>query len=331
MRRPFSIRLASLAAAGLLAEVPVSCRQPAGVEPPGQPLDGRAPFVRVLGSVQDGGFPHAACHHDACRAARESGHHRFVTSLAVVLPRSGKTYLFDATPDLADQLELLADVRQPPPDRVDRAPVDGVFLTHAHIGHYLGLALFGFEAIHTHGLPVFCTPRMARFLRSNGPWSQLVELENIRLEEIGLGEPRSLGEGVSVSAIRSPHRDELSDTVGFLIRGPHKRLLYLPDTDSWDAWSVPLLEVLSGVDIALIDGTFYSADELPGRDVSSIGHPLIEETIRRFSGNPRLDAKRIYFTHLNHSNPALDPESAASERIREAGFGIVGEGDEFDL
>lgn len=289
------------------------------------------PFVRVVGTVQDGGFPHAACEHAACRAARDADERRYVAGLAIVLPASGRVFLIDATPDLRAQLDLLADVRRPPADRVDRAPVDGVFLTHAHVGHYLGLAFFGFEAIHTRGLPVWATPRMAGYLRSNGPWSQLVDLENVELRELTLGEPVELGEGVSVTAVRSPHRDEYSDTVGFVVAGPDASVFYLPDTDSWDAWDRPLAEVAGEVDVALLDGSFFSLDELPGRDVASIGHPLIRDSMSRLADLVASGATQVVFIHLNHSNPVLLDGSAEREEVEAAGFAVAREGDEIPL
>ncbi|NIS30268.1 MAG: MBL fold metallo-hydrolase, partial [Actinobacteria bacterium] len=93
-------------------------------------------------------------------------------------------------------------MRQPAAGRVDRAPVDGIFLTHAHLGHYTGLAFFGFEAVHTKDLPVHATPAMADYLRSNGPWNQLVEIGNIRLVESDPSRPVELGQGVSVTPLR---------------------------------------------------------------------------------------------------------------------------------
>ncbi|HSL83194.1 MAG TPA: MBL fold metallo-hydrolase, partial [Thermoanaerobaculia bacterium] len=223
----------ALALAGLLAIV--GC---AGPEPAAREVRPAGPFVRVLGTAQDGGFPHAACACDRCSAARrDPSLARKVASLAVVLPESGRVYLIDATPDLPEQIELLADVRRPPAGRVDRSPADGVFLTHAHMGHYLGLAWFGYESVHTRGLPVWATPRMARFLRENGPWSQLVSLGNVDLREVEAGGGAvELGDGVAVRAVAVPHRDEYTDTVGFRIEGPRATVLYVPDTDSWDAW-----------------------------------------------------------------------------------------------
>ncbi len=330
-RRPRAGATAFLLGSVLLAgaEGPQAAGRAAGAEE--GPAAGDAPFVRVLGTAQDGGFPHVACDCSRCqRARREPGARRRIASLALVVPNTG-IYLIDATPDLREQLDALADVRNLEPGRVDRSPVDGVLLTHAHIGHYLGLAFFGFEAVHTHDLPAFCTPRMAAFLRTNGPWDQLVRLGNVALREVAPGESLPLAAGIRVTPIRVPHRDEYSDTVGYRIEGPSRRLLYVPDTDSWRAWDRPPTEVLADMDIALLDGTFFSLDELPGRDVATIGHPLIRDTMDLLGERVTSGHLEVFFTHLNHSNPALEPESAARAEIERRGFHVLADGQEFQL
>ncbi len=325
-----ALSLAALALAFGCGQATTSLR---AAEPAPGAAATRPPFVRVIGSVQDGGFPHVACNGLACRRARENGSHRYVASLALILPESEKIYFFDATPDIREQLEAVADAREPRPDGVDRAPIDGVFLSHAHMGHYLGLAFFGYEAVHTRELLVYATPRMAAFLRDNGPWSQLVEKKNVSLREVGPGSTVNLEDGVSVTLVPSPHREEYTDTVGFLIRGPERALLFVPDTDSWQRWSPSIEDWLEQVDVALLDGTFYSGDELPNRAIEEIGHPLVANSMDRFEklGQAAPTAPEILFIHMNHSNPLLlaaSPELAALER---RGFKIAAEGMEFDL
>jgi len=206
-----------------------------------------------------------------------------------------------------------------------------VLLTHAHIGHYVGLAFFGFEAVHTQGLPVHCSAGMARFLRRNGPWSQLVEMGNVTLLELRPDRPIELGDSVTATAWSVPHRDEFADTVGFLLRGPTRSVLYVPDTDSWEAWDPPFESRLSGIDVAILDGTFFSTDELPGRAVGDIGHPLIQASMDRLQPLVARGALDVYFTHLNHSNPALDPASPEREEIERRGFHVLNEGQVFPL
>jgi pyrroloquinoline quinone biosynthesis protein B len=307
------------------------------------------PRLRVLGTVQDGGFPHAACSCDRCAAARrDPSKRRYVACLALILPDGPRdaVYLIDATPDVREQLELLRDVRDEAPGRVDRAPVDGVFLTHAHIGHYLGLAMFGYEAVHTDRLPVYCTPRMGDFLRHGGPWSQLVAMGNIEIRPLRPGEsvrlpyqfPSRRGH-VRVTALAVPHRDEYSDTVGFVFAREDENgsksagALYVPDTEPWETWSPTVAEVLDahGVKTALLDGTFYSREELPNRDLSAIGHPLMTKTMDELASPVRGGGLEVRFIHLNHSNPALDADSDAARNIRSRGFAVAREGDEWPL
>jgi pyrroloquinoline quinone biosynthesis protein B len=241
------------------------------------------------------------------------------------VPSTGRRYLIDATPDLRAQLELLPRSATAPPAGVDRAPVDGVLLTHAHVGHYLGLAFFGFEAVHTRALPVRATPRMARFLRENGPWSRLVAREEIAIVETPPGTPYELEPGIRITPFSVPHRDEDSDTVGYRISGPQRTVLYVPDTDRWSTWSPPLLETLRGCDVAILDGTFFDASELPGRDVRSIGHPLVPETMDLLEERVRSLDITVYFTHFNHSNLLLDPRGAARRTLSKRGFAMIEE------
>jgi len=292
------------------------------------------PKIRVLGNAQDGGFPHAACSCPNCSAARtDPARREYVSSLALILP--SRTVLVDATPDIREQLDTLRDVGAhgagAPEGRVDRQPVDGVLLTHAHIGHYLGLAFFGFEAVHTKNLPVYATPKMATFLSRNAPWEQLVHTNNIALNPIKPGERFALGDDVFVTPLLVPHRDEYADTVAFVFEGSRTRVLYIPDTDPWARWSTAPESVFAGIDVALVDGTFFSGDELPGRDLSKIGHPLITDSMNRLGASVESGALEVLFIHLNHSNPLHDPTSLAHQQVLDAGFAVAHRGLEIPL
>jgi pyrroloquinoline quinone biosynthesis protein B len=289
------------------------------------------PYVRVVGIAQDGGVPQIGCSDERCEAARrDPSRARKVASLALVLPAEGRLFLVDATPDLPAQLAALSDVTA---GRPERDPLDGVLLTHAHMGHYLGLALLGFEAVNVRDLPVWCTPRMAAFLRGNGPWSQLVEKGNLDLRETAAGTVHELGGGVTAEAFPVPHRDEFSDTVAWKIRGPRRTLLYVPDVDGWDDWEERggMEAAFDGVDVALVDGTFYSDGELPGRDTSKIPHPRMIESVERFGPAVGAGELEVAFTHLNHSNPALDEGSEERRSLEAAGFRVLEEGEEIEL
>jgi pyrroloquinoline quinone biosynthesis protein B len=260
-----------------------------------------APYAVVLGIAQDGGYPQAGCNRPDCIAAwRDPKLRQRVASLAIVDPQSHQRWIIDATPDFPSQLRTLEEIAP----RANAAPLlDGVLLTHAHIGHYLGLAQLGREVLGTRSIKTYAMPRMREFLEHNGPWDQLVHLHNIELVPLEDGVAIPLNERITVTPLRVPHRDEYSETVGFIVRGPSRALLWLPDIDKWEKWSTPLASVLARVDVAYLDGTFYDASELPGRDLREIPHPLMTETLSMLAASPVL--AKVRFIHLNQSNPLL--------------------------
>ncbi len=273
--------------------------------------------VRVLGTTQDGGVPHAGCACATCAAARDDpGARRLVASIAVI-GASGRVLVVDATPDLPLQAARLGrDLGLAGPR------LDALLLTHAHVGHYLGLAFLGREAMDAKGLPIHATPRMASFLAGNRPWSHLVDRAEVTLETIAPGTPLPF-DGVAVVPFASPHRGEDTDTVGVEVVGPSRRLVYLPDTDRW---TDDLVQRVRGADVALVDGTFYDANELPRREVSSVPHPLVRQSVVALAGA----RGRVHFTHLNHTNPLIDPAPARRPTLP-PGFEVLAEGAVFAL
>lgn len=281
----------------------------------------------VLGIAQDGGVPQAGTTDEK---AWEPAARRLVTSLALIDPAGGKRYLFEASPDFPTQLHLL-DRLAP---TAARPGLDGIFLTHAHVGHYLGLAHLGREVMGAKQVPVWAMPRMGEFLRSNGPWSQLIELGNIELHPLAADRPVGLGSGLSVTPILVPHRDEYSETVAFIIRGPRRSVLFLPDIDKWeklDQRGVRIEDLIASVDVAYLDGTFFADGEIPGRAMLDIPHPFIRESLARFADLPAAERAKVHFIHFNRTNPALDPSGPAAQEIRGAGFGLAVEGQEVQL
>lgn len=328
MRRlPFRLaRFVSLAVAGAVAMHAAGCAARGGPA-----IDG--PYAVVLGTAQDGGFPQIGCAEPLCaEARRDPSRRRLVSSLLVADPRAGTRYLVDATPDLPEQVER---ARPHPATRVERGPrpplFDGVLLTHAHVGHYLGLAHFGREIYGAERLPVFASERFARFLTTNGPWSLLVASRAIDLRVAEPDRPIALGEGLSATPLLVPHRDEFSDTFGYVIRGPRRALLYIPDIDKWEKWERRLEDVLATVDVALVDGTFAEDGEIPGRSMADIPHPFVVETLRRLATLPLAERAKVRFTHLNHTNPATDPRSRVAADVRAMGCAVAEDGEIHEL
>ena len=279
----------------------------------------------VLGIMQDGGLPHAGCRCERCAAAfADPGRSQYAACLAIVDSRQqpAGVWLIDATPDLKFQLHLLADWLGSHPRRPGRIrPPDAIFLTHGHLGHTLGLAYFGPEVMAVDQLPVYAPAGLVRVLAESRLWQPAIQ----RLELKAIDFPLSLAPDLTIQPIPVPHRDEwAAGTFAYRLTGPNRSLLYLPDIDSWEQW-VEARPVLAGVDLALVDGSFYSLDELGGRP--PVAHPLIPDTLRLWVGCPG----RLYFTHLNHTNPALDPHSLAYQTILAAGADLVHTGQQFQL
>ncbi len=289
--------------------------------PPSPPPAGTeaGPEGVVLGIAQDGGVPHLGCLQALCvEARRDPTKRRMVASLGLVDAAAGKRFLIDATPDLPAQVALLGGLP------------DAILLTHAHIGHYLGLAQLGREVVNAKNLPVYCTASMARFLRANKPWSRLVERGNVAIREIEAGKEFPLTENLRVTAIRVPHRDEDSDTVAYLVRGPRRRVLWLPDIDRWEKWDRNLSDFAADANLTMfLDGTFFSADEIPGRAIEDIPHPLVPDTMNLLSrrGTP---AASVRFVHLNHTN-RLYWDADTLRRLEARGFGVAREGEKLPL
>jgi pyrroloquinoline quinone biosynthesis protein B len=211
----------------------------------------------------------------------------------------------------------------------DREKLKGVFLTHAHIGHYTGLVHLGREVMGAQSVPIYAMPKMAKFLKSNGPWSQLVDLENIKIKKLKNGKSIELNKRISITPFLVPHRDEFSETVGYRIEGLNKSLIFIPDIDKWEKWSENIETVVNKYDYALLDGSFYTNEELPGRDMSEIPHPFIVESMEKLKMVP--EKSGIHFIHLNHTNPALDSDSDAQKQIKVAGFNIAARNQIFKL
>lgn len=257
----------------------------------------------VLGVAQDAGIPHLGCDQALCRSIR-AGERKpeRVSSIGLVSRALGRSYLFDATPDMVSQLGTLNGGKPP----------SAVFLTHAHIGHYTGLMYLGRESMDASRVPAYGTGRMRAFLALNGPWSQLVSRNNIELRALTADRPVDLGDGLRVTAFVVPHRDEFTDTVGYLIEGPRKKALFIPDIDQWQKWSRSIRDLADTVDLALLDGTFASASEIPGRSVADIPHPMMPATRELLRGA----RAAVWFIHVNHTNAELDARDVVRDGMR---------------
>ncbi|CAN5659771.1 MBL fold metallo-hydrolase [soil metagenome] len=292
------------------------------------------PEVVVLGSAQDGGVPHAGCLCERCRAARSDPAKRLLPACLGV--RSGDDWLIvDATVAFEEQMHRLWSRR---PSSAGHAgeryrPPETIFITHAHTGHYTGLWQLDRSVLSAPGTRVLAPPLTAGLLRSNEPWAQMMLDGFITVEPAEWGVPLALIDGVRLTSIEVPHRSgpadagtPPTDTAALLIEGPDRTALYLPDIDFWDEWDRDVVEVVGGVDVALLDGSFWDRPTSP-----DVPHPPIRETMDRLQDVADRGETRIIFTHLNHSNPVLIDGSLEAAEIARRGFEIARDGDVIEL
>ena len=280
-------------------------------------------FLVVLGIAQDAGYPQTGCEKTCCKAYWDGKEDKKMITCLVLVDRTVNHYwLFEATPDIAQQLHALQPYL---PTKQNYSP-DGIFITHAHIGHYSGLMQLGREAMGAKDIPVWAMPRLDSFLQNNGPWSQLVALKNIQLHSLYPDSTVYLNTSLRITPVKVPHRDEFSETVGFVIESGRKKILFIPDIDKWEKWDRNIEEEIKDADMVLIDGTFYQNGELPGRNMSEVPHPFVEESINRFSSLSLKEKAKIRFIHFNHTNPLIKNKSAEKDKVIANGFGVTEEG-----
>ncbi|MDA9312223.1 MBL fold metallo-hydrolase [Vicingaceae bacterium] len=282
----------------------------------------------VLGTIQDAGSPQIGCKKACCKGLFENPDpDRKVVAIGVVDASTNKTYLFEATPDMCIQMKKLTQLEP----NSENEMIDGIFLTHAHIGHYTGLMYLGKEVVDANRTPVYAMPRMKTFLENNGPWSQLVNRENIAIKALKADSAIQLSGELKVIPLLVPHRDEFSETVGYKIQGPNKNALFIPDIDKWEKWERNIVAEIEQVDFAFLDATFFDGVELNNRDISEIPHPFIIESLEQFKGMTSANKKKVIFIHFNHTNPVIDSTSSAYKTVINKGFRIAQMNEQFEL
>ena len=280
-------------------------------------VNSQSEYIYILGNTQDAGLPHIGCQHPFCEDSFNVYEEHYTTSIAVVNSDLKKYILFEATPDITFQLNNLKK------NIFDEFLLpESIYITHAHIGHYTGLMYFGREALGAKDLIVKVLPRMSNFLQNNGPWSQLVDINNIKIEELNFESSTDELKNISVTPVQVPHRDEYSETAGYIIKGKNKKALFIPDIDKWEKWDRDLSKLVKEFDFLLIDATFYDSKEI-NRDISEIPHPLVTETIDLLSGLDLKNRNKVYFIHMNHTNMMLNPDSDLSKLVTSKGFNIA--------
>ncbi len=280
--------------------------------------------ILVLGTAQDAGFPHIGCKNECQLAFKDPSLKRYVVSLALVDPKNKKWWLFEATPDMDDQIQYFHELTN---WEYEYLP-EGIFLTHAHIGHYVGLMSLGREAINASNIKVYALPRMREYLKTNGPWSQLVTLNNIDLVDCQADQKIQLNNSITVTPFAVPHRDEYSETAGFKIQTEVNGYLFIPDINKWELWERSIVEEVKKVDYAFLDASFYEDGEIPNRSMEDIPHPFVVETMNLFANESKDVKSKVHLIHFNHTNPILFDRKKRQE-VLDKGFNLADQGNKY--
>ena len=278
-----------------------------------------SPYIIALGITQDAGYPQIGCSKECCQKAwKEDSLKRTVVSLALVDPQYGKWWLFEATPDIKEQLQVFSELTK---NKFSFLP-QGIFITHAHMGHYTGLMELGRESMNSQSIPVMALPKFCSFMENNGPWNQLVKLKNISLNSISVDSVIKLSSDISVQTFTVPHRDEFSETAGFRILTNDRKYIFIPDIDKWTQWKMDVRTLVKENDICFLDATFFSEKDLPHRNINEVPHPFVIETEELFSGSYKELRKKIVLIHFNHTNPLLY-DQIIRQNLEKKGFKVA--------
>lgn len=299
-------------------------------------------IVRVLGSAAGGGVPQWNCACPNCSAARHGVQPRRLQS-SVAIGDGERWMLLNCSPDIAAQIEAFPPL-QP---RAKRAtPIAGMLITDANVDHLGGLAVLRQSGGHrfivrsTQAVREIATaqPAFAPFAQAPHAWVDVPIHEPCK----PLWADDLIGSAFDVRAIPVPgltpgyagRSTAFGAVAAFEIRdcAGGKTLLFAPVFAAIDD---ALQDAIQRADVAFLDGSFYSDDELPRAELmDKTAHHLGHQPVGGSRGTlARLDgaAGKTIFTHVNNSNPMLDPHSRAACTVRDAGARVAYDGMELTL
>jgi pyrroloquinoline quinone biosynthesis protein B len=304
--------------------------------------------ITVLGAAAGGGFPQWNCNCANCTGVR-AGSPRYkarTQSSIFVRPDAGSDgVLFNASPDILEQIR--ANPALQPARAVRDTAIAGVVLMDGQVDHATGLFMLRERGAR---LPLWCTDPVEEDLTTGNPVLRVlghycgVERHRIALDGTPFEVPGVAGLSfralplASKAAPYSPHReapvpgDNIGITVGDAASG--RRLFYAPGLGEI---APAVFDAMSGADAVLVDGTFWTDDEMPRLGLSSktardIGHLPQSGPGGMIEWLSRLPARtRKLLIHVNNTNPILDEASAERATLARAGIEVCEDGMQIDL
>jgi len=309
--------------------------------------------IKILGSAAGGGFPQWNCGCRNCSGLRSgtlNAAARTQTQLAFS-PDGQVWFLLGASPDLRSQIVATPQL-MPSPGESCSSPIGGVFLTSAEVDSVMGLLhLREFQTFF-----IFATSAIQRVLKSENRIFDVLHRADppVQWQTLSPGARLACRFGEDPSApptfICAPVAlgGDYPDFVGAELRRS------LPSQDAVLALrfeqagksfcfapSLPEnsgegLKVAASSNIAFLDGTFWSDDELmqTGRShktARKMGHLPLSGRDGLLAQFPSGSECRKILVHINNTNPILDENSDEHRVTRDAGFEIAYDGTEFTL
>ena len=268
--------------------------------------------IIILGTAQDGGIPHFMCKCNNCVSSTSETSPRFISSIGILGER--KAILIDATSDIAKQFRLFQK-------HLGEQETDGILITHLHMGHYVGLLHFGTEGISSQSFPIYVTKENYLYLLTNKPFSYLFTKKQMEPVVFKPETKIYLDGSTTIHPFEVVHRNEDGNTLGLEItdNNTNKKAIFISDIDKI---TEDVVKRINSADKVIFDGTFYQHSEIQRQN--NVPHPPIADTVKAFGKQPE---NIFYFTHFNHSNPVLNPNSEEFKQISAYNYNICKEGD----
>jgi pyrroloquinoline quinone biosynthesis protein B len=311
--------------------------------------------VKVLGSAAGGGFPQWNCACSNCSRLRTGalkGRPRTQAQIAFSPdPDSQIWFLVSASPDLRTQI-LSAPELHPRDAAPTHSPIAGVFLPSADVDSVMGLLhLREFQSFF-----VFSTSAVQRILKKENRIFGVLERADPPVQWQLLSSKGRLGCHLSETPAEAPaficatiplggsYPDYVGEDLGRTLSADEASIGLVFERLGKSAFvalsvsgrNLEWTMAASSSDLVLIDGTFWSDDELiqtgrTSKTAREIGHlPLSgpEGLLEQFPKNVK---GRKVLIHMNNTNPILDEDSPEHRQVLEAGFEIAYDGMEFEL
>ncbi|WP_416980161.1 pyrroloquinoline quinone biosynthesis protein PqqB [Streptomyces sp. T028] len=292
-------------------------------------------LLQLLGTAAGGGIPQWNCACPGCSGARAHPERRRRHASLAVRTDEGRWYLVNATPDIGDQIEAHPALHPGPGPR--QTPIAGVVLTDAELDHTLGIA----RLREADALEIHATPPVRRALEDRLRLGEvLAPYTALTWRELTCHGARSLGppdEGLRITAVPvsakrpryaadAPEDEDEAWVVALRLYEPAtgRTAVYAPAVA---VWSDALHQVAAEADVVIVDGTFWDEEEprrtgISSRTATGMGHLPIDGPGGTAAVLATLSA-RCYYTHLNNTNPLVDPTAAQHKRLARLGIEVA--------